>query len=87
MALAVLTPGEEALLVGHEGGGAGSRQEGGDCHELEQTADRRQIPLTESGFERERRDVLQGEEAKVKGPFICDFQWRVISVNMHRSMD
>lgn len=34
-----LTPGQEALLVGHQAGCGGTRQEGGDSHELEETAD------------------------------------------------
>lgn len=37
--VADLTPGKEALLVGHQAGSCGSGQEGGDTHELEQTAD------------------------------------------------
>lgn len=34
-----LIPGKEALLVGHQAGCGGSRQEGGDSHELEETTD------------------------------------------------
>lgn len=48
-----LTSGEEALLVGHYTGCGGNRQDGRDAHELEEAADRRQIPLPEGGDERE----------------------------------
>lgn len=51
MATGSLTSGEEALLVGHYTGCGGNRQDGRDAHELEEAADRRQIPLPEGGDE------------------------------------
>lgn len=57
-ATAGLTPGDEALLVGHEAGDGGDGEEGGVAHELEEAADRRQVSLPEGGDEGERWDFL-----------------------------
>lgn len=54
-----LTPGKEALLVSQQAGCCGSRQEGGDSGQLEETAHGRQVPLPEGSVEGEGRHLLQ----------------------------
>ncbi|TNN74022.1 hypothetical protein EYF80_015663 [Liparis tanakae] len=58
-------PGEEAPLVGQQ---AGHRQEAGHPHELEEAADRRQVPLPEGGVKGQRRDfLLDGRREERRG--------------------
>ena len=60
-----LGKGKEAFFVGQQASCSGSRQEGGDSHELEETTDWRHISLPEGGDKWQCWNLLlEGQKAQ-----------------------